>query len=164
MDVFSLLAVPVLQQESGAVSYHNLVRDRADKTGVWFYGELAGERKCTVLWHFNICCPILRPRTKCYLQVADLATFLLITIFPQTPFVLYFAYIQPVIFPVDPIVGTLMLLYLVSLTVRTFGTTAPISTHHSPFFPYNSKLLYFVCLHTDIPLLCRVASLAADYS
>eukprot|EP01032_Pedospumella_encystans_P024753 gene24753-27979_t len=46
-------------------------------------------------------------------NVADLATFLLITIFPQTPFVLYFAYIQPVIFPVDPIVGTLMLLYLI---------------------------------------------------
>ena len=50
------------------------------------------------------------------LQVADLATFLLITIFPQTPFVLYFAYIQPVIFPVDPIVGTLMLLSLVNFT------------------------------------------------
>jgi hypothetical protein len=46
--------------------------------------------------------------------VADLATFLLITLFPQTPFVLYFAYIQPVIFPVDPIVGTIMLICLVS--------------------------------------------------
>jgi hypothetical protein len=53
--------------------------------------------------------------TTSHLQVADLATFLLITLFPQTPFVLYFAYIQPVIFPVDPIVGTMMLLCLVSL-------------------------------------------------
>ena len=54
VDASCLITVPVLQQESGAVSYYNLVRDRADKTGVWFYGELAGERKCTVLWYFNI--------------------------------------------------------------------------------------------------------------
>jgi|AntAceMinimDraft_5_1070358.scaffolds.fasta_scaffold117544_1 transmembrane protein 17 len=45
-------------------------------------------------------------------QVPELATFLLITIFPQIPFMLYFAYIQPVIFPVDPILGTFMLIYL----------------------------------------------------
>mmetsp|Transcript_14066 Transcript_14066/g.31082 ORF Transcript_14066/g.31082 Transcript_14066/m.31082 type:complete len:156 (-) Transcript_14066:39-506(-) len=45
-------------------------------------------------------------------NVSDLATFLLITLFPQMPFALYFAYIQPVLFPVDPIVGTLMVLFL----------------------------------------------------
>mmetsp|Transcript_13563 Transcript_13563/g.22620 ORF Transcript_13563/g.22620 Transcript_13563/m.22620 type:complete len:85 (+) Transcript_13563:502-756(+) len=46
-------------------------------------------------------------------NAADLATFLLITLFPQMPFALYFAYIQPVIFPVDPIVGTFMVLFLI---------------------------------------------------
>lgn len=52
-----------------------------------------------------------------FVQVAHLATFLLITLFPQTPFVLYFAYIQPVLFPVDPIVGTMMLICLVSTNI-----------------------------------------------
>ena len=46
-------------------------------------------------------------------KVPDIATFLLITIFPQTPFILYFAYIQPVKFPVDPILGSFMLTFLV---------------------------------------------------
>ena len=46
-------------------------------------------------------------------KVPDIATFLLITIFPQTPFILYFAYIQPVKFPVDPILGSFMLVFLI---------------------------------------------------
>jgi hypothetical protein len=46
-------------------------------------------------------------------KVPDIATFLLITIFPQTPFILYFSYIQPVKFPVDPILGSFMLTFLV---------------------------------------------------
>jgi hypothetical protein len=45
--------------------------------------------------------------------VSDLTTFLLITLFPQTPFMLYFGYIQPIIFPVDPVLATLMLAFLV---------------------------------------------------
>jgi transmembrane protein 17 len=45
-------------------------------------------------------------------KVPELATYVLITIFPQIPFTLYFAYIQPVIFPVDPILGTFMLIFL----------------------------------------------------
>jgi len=93
--------------------------------------------------------------------VADLATFLLITIFPQTPFVLYFAYIQPVIFPVDPIVGTLMLLYLVSLIWHNFtmGNTAQHCTHQQPHFA-NINCICAI----DLPFLRRVASAAADHS
>lgn len=46
-------------------------------------------------------------------QVGDMSTFLLLTLFPQIPFVLFFAYIQPVVFPLDPAIGTFMLLFLV---------------------------------------------------
>lgn len=46
-------------------------------------------------------------------KVPELATYVLLTIFPQMPFMIYFAYVQPVLFPVDPILGTFMLLYLV---------------------------------------------------
>ena len=93
--------------------------------------------------------------------MADLATFLLITIFPQTPFVLYFAYIQPVIFPVDPIVGTLMLLYLVSLIRDNLpmGNTVPHCTHQQPHFAH------IICIWSiDLPFLRWVASAAADHS
>lgn len=46
-------------------------------------------------------------------KVPELATFILLTIFPQMPFMIYFAYVQPVLFPVDPILGTFMLIALV---------------------------------------------------
>ena len=45
-------------------------------------------------------------------SVPSLATYLLVTLFPQLPFVLYLAYIQPVIFPVDPIIGSMMVAIL----------------------------------------------------
>ena len=46
-------------------------------------------------------------------KVPELATYILLTIFPQMPFMIYFAYVQPVLFPVDPILGTFMLIALV---------------------------------------------------
>ena len=46
-------------------------------------------------------------------KVPELATYVLLTIFPQMPFMIYFAYVQPVLFPVDPILGTFMLIALV---------------------------------------------------
>ncbi len=46
-------------------------------------------------------------------KVPELATYVLLTIFPQMPFMIYFAYVQPVLFPVDPILGSFMLIYLV---------------------------------------------------
>ena len=49
-------------------------------------------------------------------QVPELATYLLISFFPQLPFVLYLAYVQPVMFPVDPVLGTFMIIFLVSST------------------------------------------------
>ena len=50
-------------------------------------------------------------------KVPELATYVLITIFPQMPFMIYFAYVQPVLFPVDPVLGTFM---LVALTVQVY--------------------------------------------
>lgn len=56
-------------------------------------------------------------------KVPELSAYLLITIFPQIPFALYFAYIQPVLFPVDPILGTLMLLLLLFQIWEGLSTT-----------------------------------------
>lgn len=47
-------------------------------------------------------------------KVPDTATYLLMSIFPQLPIVLYLAYFQPTVFPVDPILGTFMLAFLVA--------------------------------------------------
>ena len=44
--------------------------------------------------------------------VPDSATFLLITLFPQTAIVAYMAYFQPFMFPADYISGTILLLFL----------------------------------------------------
>jgi len=46
-------------------------------------------------------------------QVPAIATYVLLTIFPCMPFMIYFAYVQPVLFPVDPILGSFMLLALI---------------------------------------------------
>ena len=46
-------------------------------------------------------------------QVPELATCLLISLFPQLPFILYLAYVQPVMFPVDTVLGTFMVIFLV---------------------------------------------------
>mmetsp|Transcript_21944 Transcript_21944/g.30149 ORF Transcript_21944/g.30149 Transcript_21944/m.30149 type:complete len:152 (-) Transcript_21944:272-727(-) len=46
-------------------------------------------------------------------RVPDLAAYLLISVFPQLPFVIYLAFVQPVLFPIDPIMGSLMFIFLV---------------------------------------------------
>ncbi len=56
-------------------------------------------------------------------NVPELSAYLLITVFPQIPFALYFAYIQPVLFPADPVLGTLMLLLLLFQIYWGFITT-----------------------------------------
>lgn len=56
-------------------------------------------------------------------NVPELSAYLLITVFPQIPFTLYFAYIQPVLFPADPALGTLMLLLLLFQIYWGFITT-----------------------------------------
>lgn len=56
-------------------------------------------------------------------NVPELSAYLLITVFPQIPFTLYFAYIQPVLFPADPVLGTLMLLLLLFQIYWGFITT-----------------------------------------
>ena len=56
-------------------------------------------------------------------NVPELSAYLLITVFPQIPFTLYFAYIQPVLFPADPVLGTMMLLLLLFQIYWGFITT-----------------------------------------
>jgi hypothetical protein len=59
-------------------------------------------------------------------SVPSLATYLLVTIFPTTPFILYLAYIQPVLFPIDPIIGSLMVVCLVVQFIMGFNATRKI--------------------------------------
>mmetsp|Transcript_20145 Transcript_20145/g.33946 ORF Transcript_20145/g.33946 Transcript_20145/m.33946 type:complete len:84 (+) Transcript_20145:290-541(+) len=47
-------------------------------------------------------------------KVPDLLTYLLISVFPQLPLVLYLAFFQEISFPLDPIIGVIMLAVLVS--------------------------------------------------
>jgi len=47
-------------------------------------------------------------------RVPELATYLLISVFPQTPLILYLAYVQPVKFPIDYILGSFMLVFLLA--------------------------------------------------
>ena len=42
-----------------------------------------------------------------------MAAYLLISVFPQLPLVIYLAFVQPVLFPIDPIMGSLMFIFLV---------------------------------------------------
>jgi transmembrane protein 17 len=46
-------------------------------------------------------------------KVPDLATYLLMTVFPQVPIVIYLGYLQSVTYPVDAIMGTLVLIFLI---------------------------------------------------
>lgn len=45
-------------------------------------------------------------------SVPELSTSMLITLFPQLPFVIYLAYYQPVQFPADKPLGTIMLIFV----------------------------------------------------
>lgn len=47
-------------------------------------------------------------------KVPDTATYLLMSVFPQFPIVLYLAYLQPTIFPVDPVLGSFMITFLIA--------------------------------------------------
>lgn len=47
-------------------------------------------------------------------KVPELATYLLISLFPTGPFLIYLAFLQPVIFPVDTFLSIIMLCFLVS--------------------------------------------------
>jgi hypothetical protein len=53
-------------------------------------------------------------------KVPNLATYLLMTVFPQLPLVVYLGYLQGVTFPIDNILGSFMLICLVSLFVYFF--------------------------------------------
>lgn len=46
-------------------------------------------------------------------KVPDLATYLLMSTFPQLPLVVYLAYLQSIKYPIDNIVGSIMLVLLI---------------------------------------------------
>jgi hypothetical protein len=55
-------------------------------------------------------------------KVPEMATYLLMGIFPQLPLVIYLGYLQTISFPIDAILGTLMLLFLIAQFLLGFMT------------------------------------------
>lgn len=55
-------------------------------------------------------------------KVPDFATYLLMTIFPQFPIVVYLAYLQRVKFPIDRVLGSFMVIIYVFQVVYGTGT------------------------------------------
>lgn len=55
--------------------------------------------------------------------VPDTATFLLMGLFPQCALVAYLAFFQPILYPIDYILGALMLLFLVSTSIPVICMT-----------------------------------------
>lgn len=53
-------------------------------------------------------------------KVPSLATYLLMTIFPQLPLIVYLGFLQGVTFPIDNILGSFMLMCLVKSFVLVF--------------------------------------------
>jgi len=73
-------------------------------------------------------------------RVPELSTYLLISLFPQLPFILYLAYVQPVQFPSDPILGSFMLVFL--LLELAIGV-------HAVFVQIKSQTAQFMRLCED---------------
>ena len=46
-------------------------------------------------------------------KVPEMLTYLLISFFPQLPLVFYMSFFQEISFPIDPIIGVIMLVLLV---------------------------------------------------
>lgn len=46
-------------------------------------------------------------------RVPDLSSFLLISLFPQFPIVIFLGYVQSIKYPIDSILGTIMIVFLV---------------------------------------------------
>lgn len=76
------------------------------------------------------------------------------SLFPQVPLILYLAYVQPVQFPVDPILGSFIcpsLLFDTTLATTSYHSihTFPphLSSHHPPYGSFKVHLCwYFWCL------------------
>lgn len=67
-------------------------------------------------------------------RVPELSTYLLISLFPQLPFVLYLAYVQPVQFPSDPILGSFMLVFLLlELMTGVYAVQVQITSQTAQF-------------------------------
>lgn len=50
-------------------------------------------------------------------QVAHLSTFLLMTVFPQMPLVVFLAYFQALRYPIDSILGSFLFIFLVCVSL-----------------------------------------------
>ena len=74
--------------------------------------------------------------------VSNLSIVLLFSLFPQVPLILYLAYVQPVQFPVDPILGTLLRTHSLLLNYSP-------NYHHSALsLPRSSLPLDFHLAHS----------------
>ena len=71
-------------------------------------------------------------------QVPQLATYLLISLFPQLPFIIYLGYVQPVRFPVDPVLASFMIAFLVSIFLYFF-----INDRQDHFYNFCFNLFLF---------------------
>ena len=67
---------------------------------VWAIGE-------AVRFHYGVCGNLKE-------KVPDLLTFLLVSMFPQFPIVIYLSFFQEIIFPIDYLMGPTMLVLMVS--------------------------------------------------
>lgn len=71
-------------------------------------------------------------------NVPDTATYLLMTLFPQLPITFYLAYFQPTIFPVDPVLGSIMVIFL--LLELTFGVLLIRKQIHMQTIQFESSI------------------------
>jgi hypothetical protein len=55
-------------------------------------------------------------------KVPDLLTYLLVTLFPQVPLMLYLSFIQELLFPIDILMGCIMLLGLILQLLFGYST------------------------------------------
>lgn len=107
-----------LQLSNHAVDADSMDHRRDYSIILWLLWQFI--RKSKLIYRISFQSVIVLVLTLCSCeQVPELSTFLLISIFPQFPLVIYLGYFQSLKYPIDNILGTFMMLFLVSNTTRT---------------------------------------------
>jgi hypothetical protein len=90
----------------------------------WFYyNKMVSFLSIAVWFLFEIVRLYYGVRGNMTESVSEMSAYILITIFPQIPFSLYIAYIQPIVYPSDAVLGTLMFLILLFQIYSGISTT-----------------------------------------
>jgi hypothetical protein len=96
-------------------------------------------------------------------KVPDLLTYLLISVFPQLPLVLYLAFFQEICFPVDPVMGVIMLLVLVSPCLQNsnclWSEEGNILCFFYIFYISHVALTFYFCLMKVIQFVLGYSTL-----